>query len=348
MKPFASLTARGQQRRLRKLALAATERYDLNAAALQFINHGENTTFRVDTDQGGLLPPGSPFISKQYLLRVHGATYNTPAEINSELVWLHALREDMNLAVPEPLLNRAGQFAVQVEVPEVPQPRTCSVLRWMRGAIHADHPQPHHLKKLGRLVGLLHTHASAWQPPAEFVRRRWDWEGLFGERAGFGAPTPLVWAHVPEQYRAVFEPVADQLRLAMQELGESPDTWGIIHADLHLGNVLYAEGEARAIDFDDCGWSYWVYDLAVILEQWRTTPLWETMRNAVLQGYAEVRVFPADQLAYLDTFIAARQASVTLWIVGKAIDDPSFRPYVATNLERTARSIEGFLHDLRV
>ena len=347
MKPFDKLTARGQQRRLRQLGLAALDRYDLAEPQLQFVNHGENTTFRLDTDERTLLPPSSPFVNGRYLLRIHGASYNSPAEINSELMWLHALRQDMNLAVPEPLLNRAGQFAGLVESVGVPEPRTCSVLRWMRGAMHSDHPQPHHVKKLGRLVATLHEHARHWQPPADFTRRRWDWHGMFGDNAHFGADTATVWAQIPAQYRDSFEAVAERCRNAMNELGESPITWGLVHADLHLWNVLYADGEARAIDFDDCGWAFWVYDLAVILSRWRFTDIWPTMRDTLLHGYAEIRPFPADQLAYLDTFMVARKVSVMMWVVGKAIDDPSFRPYVAENLEETAQLIEQFLADTK-
>ncbi len=342
MQPFAQLTARGQQRRLRQLALLALDRYDLADPALHFVHHGENTVFRLDTAQR-LLAPASPFVPGRYLLRLHGATYNTPPEIASELLWLQALRDDLNLAVPEPLLSRAGPFAIQVAAPGVPEPRTCSILRWMHGARQAQHPQPHHVKKLGRLTALLHAHASQWQPPASFTRRRWDWDGMFGDNAHFGRDTPAVWNQVPAQYRTSFEAVADHLQQAMHDLGETPATFGLIHADLHLWNVLYAAGEARAIDFDDCGWGYWIYDLAVILSRWRNTDLWETMRDTLLRGYAEIRPFPSDQLAYLDTFIAARAVSVTLWVVGKASDDPSFRPYVTGDLERTGRVVEQFL-----
>lgn len=343
MRSFDQLTARGQQRRLRRLAQAALGRYDLDGAALTFVNHGENTTFRVDMPERGELPPGSPFEPGRYLLRVHGATYNTQPEIASELLWLRALREDINLAVPEPLLNRAGEFAFQVAVDGVPEPRTCSLLRWMRGTIHAKHPQPHHLRKVGQLAARLHEHAAHWQPPAAFTRRRWDWNGMFGDEGHFGASAAVVWEAIPERYRTPFATVAERTRQVMADLGQGREAWGLIHTDLHMWNVLFTEGEARPIDFDDCGWGYWIYDLALILDRFRPTELWAPMRDALLAGYAEIRPLPAGLTDYLDAFIVARKVSVILWVVGKSLTDPSFQRFVARDLERAAAVIEPLL-----
>jgi Ser/Thr protein kinase RdoA (MazF antagonist) len=347
MQSFDQLTPRGQQRRLRQLAQAALDRYDLAGAELRFVNHGENTTFQVDSPERDSLPANSPFVPGRYLLRVHGATYNTLPEIASELIWLHALREDIDLAVPEPVLNRAGQFALQVEVPGVPGARTCSLLRWMRGGIHARHPQPHHLKKVGRLAARLHEHAARWRPPAAFTRRRWDWDGMFGDEGHFGASTAVVWEAIPAEYRPQFEAVAGHMRQVMGELGEGGEVWGLIHTDLHMWNVLFTDGEARAIDFDDCGWGYWIYDLALILDRFRGGELWEPMREALFAGYAEIRPLPAGLLEHLDAFIAARQVSVMLWVLGKSLVDPAFRPYVARSLERTAAAVAPFLATLK-
>jgi Ser/Thr protein kinase RdoA (MazF antagonist) len=40
----------------------------------------------------------------------------------------------------------------------------------------------------------------------------------------------------------------------MSEFARQPGMAGLIHADLHVENVLFHRGVARAIDFDDCGW----------------------------------------------------------------------------------------------
>jgi Ser/Thr protein kinase RdoA (MazF antagonist) len=62
------------------------------------------------------------------------------------------------------------------------------------------------------------------------------------------------------------------VRQAQRELGASPDVFGLIHSDLHQENYLFHRGRVRAIDFDDCGWGHFVYDLAVTLSELQHLP----------------------------------------------------------------------------
>ncbi|EPY05268.1 aminoglycoside phosphotransferase [Paenibacillus alvei TS-15] len=40
------------------------------------------------------------------------------------------------------------------------------------------------------------------------------------------------------------------------------NTYGLIHGDLHTGNVVYNGEEPRPIDFGRCGYGYYLYDMA--------------------------------------------------------------------------------------
>jgi hypothetical protein len=128
------LTHREQITRLRRLAVRALDAYPLTDPQLRFVTHGENTTFKVEasTDDGTV---------ERFLLRVHrpgrhGRFVDADAAIRSELRWLMALRAQTDLSVPEPLLTRDGELTTTAAAAGVPQPRTCSVLRWMDGAHH--------------------------------------------------------------------------------------------------------------------------------------------------------------------------------------------------------------------
>src|SRR5690606_37167208 len=118
---------------------------------------------------------------------------------------------------------------------------------------------------LGRLMGQLHRHAREWKRPAGFLRGNWGAEGLFGENAGFEVSVERVWELVPDEYREVIQESADAARSVFAELGTGSDAWGLIHADLHEGNVLFTGDEARPIDFDDSREGLWLYDLAVAM-----------------------------------------------------------------------------------
>ena len=52
MKPYSSLTVRGQAHRLRQLALNALTHYELDVARLRLIINDMNGIFRIDTRDG--------------------------------------------------------------------------------------------------------------------------------------------------------------------------------------------------------------------------------------------------------------------------------------------------------
>jgi Ser/Thr protein kinase RdoA (MazF antagonist) len=323
VKPLEELTYRGQVRRLRRLAQAALAAYGLDGVTLTPIGHGENTTFRV-VAAGATTAPGDPYAGNSYLLRIHRPGYQTAASIASELAWLAALRQD-GLVVPEP--------------------RSCSLFRWMRGR-KTGQVRLQHFAALGRLMAHLHAYTALWPLPPGFSRRRWDWEGLFGDDAGFNLPAAEVWALLPEPYAGRFRVVADRARQVMDELSQGPDAFGLIHADLLLGkegNMLFAGGEARPIDFDDCGFGYWVYDLAASLAHWQLAERWPRVRDALLEGYSQVRPFPAGQLAHLDLFMAARHVSEILWATDLAQVNPGFRAELPVWRDWADRHIRQFL-----
>jgi len=211
--------------------------------------------------------------------------------------------------------------------------------------------RPIHFYALGQLIARLHEHTSHWQPPPGFTRRHWDWEGLFGDAAGLNLPSSEVWALVPDRYRAPFETVAGQIRQVMDKLGQEPSAFGLIHADLFLGeegNVLFHKDQARPIDFDDCGFGYWVYDLAVPLAHWQKSPLWAAYRQALLDGYTRVRPLPRaplarPQLGRLDLFMAARHVSEILWAIDQAQHNAHFRQELDGWLAWAAAHVQLYL-----
>jgi Ser/Thr protein kinase RdoA (MazF antagonist) len=191
----------------------------------------------------------------------------------------------------------------------------------------------------------LHNHAANWERPLDFSRRHWDWDGLFGDEAGFNLSGREVWALLPRSYFESFEAVAGRTRQVMVDLGTGPDAYGLIHTDLSLGgggNVLLSAGEARPIDFDDCGYGYWVYDFAVPLCHWRESESWPRIRDALLDGYAGIRLLPQKQLAHLELFMAARHVSEILWAVDQVQVNPRFHEELEGWLEWAAMHVRQY------
>lgn len=248
----------------------------------------------------------------------------------------------IHVAMPEPVKNRDGQFYSTIRVPGVSSPRLCTLLRWMTGRHRYRRLGPRHVTQLGCLMARLHQRAQHWKPPSTFQRRRWDWDGLFGAKGGFGVPAGEAWARLPEPYYTLMRRVADEAGEVMQTLGTGPEVFGLIHSDLGLGNVLFAGGEARAIDFDDCGFGYWLYDMAATLRRWRWTADWSVYHHAFLRGYTEIQPWPTALCHALDTLMAARSVSVALWAVGKANDHSGLRQHLTSWLDEAAGFINRY------
>jgi Ser/Thr protein kinase RdoA (MazF antagonist) len=99
----------------------------------------------------------------------------------------------------------------------------------------------------------------------------------------------------------------------MEELGTGPDAYGMVHGDMCPDNVVFKAGEVLPIDFEDCGFGYWLWDIAVALCQQPWTGAWARQRDAFLDGYAQVRTLPSAQLQHLDLFLAMEYATGVLW-----------------------------------
>jgi Ser/Thr protein kinase RdoA (MazF antagonist) len=323
---------------MRLVAAGALDAYPLREPRLRFIAHGENTTFRVDTVDGGR------FLLRVHRPRRHGRTVDSATAIRSELWWLAALRADAGVSAPEPVPTGDGDLISEATVDGVDEPRICSVLRWMDGSIRSASQRPSHLRRLGALMARIHNHADAWTRPAEFVRIRWDWETFFGDTMEYGGVTAAAcWDLLPANVRSIFDQVADRMVDVMRTLGNGPDAFGLIHADLHLDNALFSGDDVRPIDFDDCGFGHRVYELAVPLWEVRDRDDYPSFRDALLDGYAQHRDIPAEQLSYLDDYIAARQVAFALWFVGTAQVNPAFADELDEVLSYSATMIPPLL-----
>lgn len=323
MKPYDELTRLGQLRRIRQLAEAALEPYGLSGARLTFLQYTANIIYRVDA-------PGPPlhesdhshYLPNRYLLRV---LYTDNLEgARGELDWLAALSREAGLPVPAPVPTREGELLTRIATPALPQGRLVSLMRWLDGRRLTTGFQPGHFRSWGRTAARLHEFSSTWQPPQDFERPDWDWEGQLGGRY-FRWTTEELVDSMPEHLREPFQIVSRKARTVMDSLGKGQDAYGLIHADMYPENVLFKAGEAYLIDFEDCGFGYWLWDIAVALCLWPWTEEWHWRRDAFLDGYAQVRSLPDSQLKYLDLFMATQYATMVLWASVFIRNDPARR-----------------------
>jgi len=327
MKPFEELSHRGRVQRLRKQAQAALEAYGLAEAKMKYLGYTGNAHYQIDTSQCAPREADEgTYWENHYILRLHQPKYQTLGAIQSELIWLEAIIRDTDLVVPEPKRNSADEWVTVTEIPGLPHPQYATLLRWVKGRKTPRHIEENHFKALGRVAAQLHNHAAQWKPPAEFTRIHYDWNGLFSDGGLFEFPAALIWAVIPNRFREPFETITDQVQQVMDVLGKGSDAYGLIHADLSLDvNMLWYRGDTRPIDFDDCAFGYWIYDLAIPLAELPFDERRQRFRDALLHGYLEVREMPQEQWRLLDLFIGAWHATAMLYAINSWLAHPMYR-----------------------
>lgn len=323
---------------MRQLARLALREYGLQEAIFKLVVQAGNTLFRVySPDSPFPQVAGNLFEPDQYLLRIHEPGYQEPEAIDLELTWLAAMRREADLPVPEPLATLTGQWVTAINFPGVPGTRHCSLLRWIKGRSVKNHFRPYHLRAQGKLLARLHEFSIQWQVPAGLSKRKFDWAGLFQNDVGSGMPNADAWELLSPLHSKVFSFVADRLRVVMDAWGQGLDVFGLIHGDLGVdANLFFWHGEPRAIDFDDSGFGYWVFDLAVALDACRDDPDYPAYREALLSGYAEIRSLPEQQLEQVELFLAGLQVYWNLWATGGAHLYPALLPEFRERIARTA------------
>jgi Ser/Thr protein kinase RdoA (MazF antagonist) len=320
---------------LRRLGREALRGYGLESARMGLLNHGENATFRVE--RGG----------ERWVLRIHREGYQTEATIRSELAWLAALARDEAeaLTVPAPVVDGDGQTLRRVQEGDGGLARFCVLFRWVDGRFSVKRRGQGRWRGVGRALGALHRHATHWERPQGFERQRWDVEGLMGlERPLWGAPEgPL--AAMGAQRAALADLVTRGREVARARLLALPTDGhiGLIHADLHAGNVLFEGSRANVIDFDDCGWGYWVHDLVIAVGAQRWRPGFERVLEAVLAGYAEEHPVSTLELRLLEPLLAARFICGLSWILDRAATNPRLHAYIERACAQAQDGLSAYL-----
>lgn len=303
-------TAAGEAlgRAYRPAAQQALAAFGVAPAELRFVHVGENVTFRVTDARDG-----APLV-----LRLHRPGYHDHAALCSEHVWTRALVA-AGIAAPEPLPTLAGEPFARVDGPAPGERRWAGLARWVEGELLADAMAragdpaavEGHLAHLGAIMAALHAQATAWTPPPGFRRQRLDTDGLLGP-APFWGP---FWDHpvFSSGERALVLATRERLHAALRRYGTKVDTFSLIHADLHPRNVLITAEGAAVIDFDDAGFGWHLYDLAVALVWYQDERHFPTLRDAVMRGYRSVRPLADADLALLPMFLLIRDLAQMGW-----------------------------------
>lgn len=264
---------------------------------LTLLNRSENETWRAG----------------KLVLRLHRQGYHTKPEIASELAWLTALQDLPDLNAVRPIRGAQGL------VTEIDSRFLVAFAPIAGQELQPGDDLSRWFAPLGEITARLHLHSRQWTPPPGFTRKRWDVQTILG-------PQPH-WGHwrqaqgLDAQGETLLARATDALAAKLNAYGTGPETFGLIHADLRLANLMVDGDRLTAIDFDDCGFGWWAYDLASALSFIETDPRLPDLIAAWVSGYTRIAPLRREDRAMIPSLIFLRRVLLTAWLSTRADSD---------------------------
>lgn len=300
-----------------------------DAATVTLLEVSENATFRAD----------DPARDSPLILRVHRPHYHTLAEIHSELAWIAALRRDQIVTTPKPIATVTG--AALASFQHADDIRYVAAFEFMSG-------QPPDeagnlitwFEQLGAISARLHAHSRTWTRAADFSRKIWNFDTTLGATPHWGHWRDAL--GLSDSGEQLLNRCVDVLQQKLADYGSGPDRFGLIHADLRIANLLVDAERLGVIDFDDCGFGWYLFDFAAAVSFIEDDPHLADLASAWIEGYRSVATLEPADAALLPTFVMLRRVQLTAWVASH-IETPTGQACGAPFTEGTLALAERYL-----
>ena len=291
-----------------------------DTVSLQPLNQTNNWNYRVDVCSSLHEP-------RSLVLRIHRRSDISVQGLRSELECLVAIRAATDLQVPSPVRTQDGALFGAIPVGDDGRPHYHVLFDWLDARFVRTCDQTGAAAvQVGAFIGSLHQFSRSFTPGSGFRRRPLDAEHLVDWTAvDVGQHTYDIFT---DEHRRLFEAVHHQTRRSFSMLDARSTSFGLIHADLIWKNYFFHARGVGAVDFEDCGWGYFLYDLAPTLVGYYDEPHYAALRAGLLAGYRHVCPLSSDDEGLLDTLMAARHV-VSCCCLARRLADPAWRARAA-------------------
>ncbi|MFF2912437.1 phosphotransferase enzyme family protein [Paenibacillus sp. NPDC057934] len=264
--------------------------YSLLEPVIEFIRHNENITFKVTSKPD----------NRSYLLRIHkpvseglSGVQHTWNGLQAEMRLLQEIDHNNILKVQKPVANRDGEWVTEYHSNQFGV-TYATLLEWIEGAtltLEEDNITQI-VYTLGEDVARLHEFSQTLVTQ-ELHRPVYDAKRIeeVVTELRQGVESGSLNQDDYDVIRSVLVIVKEQL----SELDARENSWGIIHADYQLGNIVVSEGNPSLIDFCLFGYGHYCFDLGSA-----SSMLKSELRKTFLEGYASIANFFFEDIRYIE------------------------------------------------
>ncbi len=186
-----------------------------------------------------------------YILRFVHSEHRKYDQVLAELEFIDFL--DKNDAVVSTVVHSMSNNLVEkVEINKEDYFSICVFEKAPGNRIKKDDLTDDFYIMFGKEVGKLHKLTKSYNPIHKRVK--WDEEN-YVELAEKFLPEKDV--KIIENYRILIK--------KLQKLPKNIDNFGLIHTDLHFGNMFISSGELTFFDWDDSSYKHFISDIAIVL-----------------------------------------------------------------------------------
>lgn len=283
--------------------------YDLPSPfQVSYLKYSENITLCVESQ------------AKKQILRIDRAGYHPREELESELLWMREVRRDTDLQIADVLPGKDGALLQRIPFAASDGGCYCTMFSFVPGRQLRNLEGEALLKvvrRLGTISAILHNQVLQ-SPTAETLPRfSWDYEALMGENARWGC-----WKcaeQLTQEQREVFGRAEQIIRVRLDRYGKGRDRYGLIHSDLNINNILVDGDAIGVLDFDDCGYGWFLYDMSTTLLEYAYGL--DQLVQAWVEGYQQLRKLSQADLDEISTFLVMRKLVRMGWIQTHADND---------------------------
>jgi Ser/Thr protein kinase RdoA (MazF antagonist) len=273
-----------------------------------------------------------------YVLRIGHSLRRTQELIQGEVDWINYLA-DGDAGVAKAILSNTGGLVEFIDDGQGGYFMATAFEKAQGGPPSRALWNQNLFQAWGRLLGRIHTLTKDYVPsnPA-WVRPEWDSPGNM-----------LVETWLPPSERIALA----KFQTLIHHFGELPkdrDSYGLIHQDAHAGNFFVDKNyKITLFDFDDCVYSWFIYDIAMVLFYGlmghENEPAYiEHFSTHFLRGYRQENDLAPAWLAEIPFFLKLREIDLYAQIIfsyggADQVDDPWNQRYLMGRKEKIENGV---------
>lgn len=303
----------------------AARRYGVEAEAVKKLGGFESYVY--EYEQAG----------RAYILKITHTSRRSPDYLLGELDWLNYIA-DRGVSAAHAVPSLAGHLVELI--PAKDGDSHWLVMSYVKAPGHLIGAAEWHddtFRKWGKQIGKMHALTKHYQvPDPRYKRIEWD----KSEEYDLGR-------YIPES-EVLFIEKAAKVMARVEALPREKDGYGLVHFDMHHGNFHVHNGEIMVFDFDDCQYSYFMYDIAICLYNtlwFPKVPLADRTAFArrylevFMCGYEEENHLDLKWFAHLHDFLRLRHVDLYS-VFHRSWDLDHLEPWQADVMARIKREIE--------